>query len=64
VEDCAITGGALPFLIRCCIILSICSGSIIKDTMSISDPHFSQIRGFIPYTLFINLAHADLLPDF
>ena len=60
VEDTAIAGGALPCFFRYSIILSICSGSIIKDTILISDPHFLQIRGFIPYTLFIRRAHADL----
>ena len=60
-EVSTILGCDLPLFIRCCIILSICSGSMIKATMLISDPHFLQIRGFIPYTLFIRRAQADLL---
>jgi len=58
-EASAIPGGALPFLARCCIILYICSGSITKATIRISEPHFSQIRGFILYTSFIRQAQEE-----
>ena len=46
-EDSIIPGGTLLLFTRCCIILSICSGSIMNATMRISDPHFLQIREFI-----------------
>ena len=61
VEDPAIPGGDLPFFIKYFIILSIWSDSMINATICIVDPHFSQIRGLIPYTLFISRAQADLL---
>ena len=32
-----------------------------KETSHISEPHFIQIRGFIPYTLFKNVKHIIIL---
>jgi hypothetical protein len=40
-EDFSIPEGARPLFIRCWIILSICSGSIMKATMRILEPHFA-----------------------